>query len=95
MACKQAVFRFVEIFGHKPRRNKPPIKTESPSVIGADQARRIAAFRLADRRSTVAADVEKGADTVGIFTNDNDLFIANPKQEIIALIGDARHMPGQ
>ena len=92
MACEQAVFRFVEIFGHKPRRNQTSIKAESPCVIGADQSRGIAAFRLTNGRSTMPADVEEGANAICIFANDDDLFIANTKQEIIALVRDPRHM---
>ena len=40
----------------------------------------------------MAADVEEGANASCIFANDDDLFIANTKQEIITLVRDPRHM---
>jgi hypothetical protein len=95
MARKKAVFRLVEILRHKARGKKLAIQTEGPRMVGAHQPRCVAAVRLTNGRSAMAADVEKGADAVGIFADDDDLFGPDTEQEIIALVRNAGDMPGQ
>ena len=58
MAGEQAVLRLVEILRHQTRGEKLAIKAEGPRMVGANKARRIAAFGLANGRSAMAAYVE-------------------------------------
>ncbi len=43
----------------------------------------------------MAADVEERTDAIGIFANDNNLFIANAEQEIITLVRNSRNMASE
>jgi len=89
VAAVQPIVLLPEVGGHQARGEQGAVEPVAPCMVGAGEPRDPAAGLGADQRAAMPADVVERIDGGVVAAHDDDGFIADLEQEVVALAADA------
>ena len=85
----------IQLRPHQPRVAQAAVEVVGPGVVGADELPGRATVFEADARATVPTDVGEGADLPVFPAHQNDGFVEQVEQHVVARAGDFVGQPGK
>ncbi len=92
LASMKTVSGRVEVVGHLARVHELAIETISPRVVRADKTLQMPFLLEAHTRATVTADVEMRVDLVALPVHDEDGFIGELVEHVVAWVRNLRNV---